>query len=264
MLQQPIKTINLLARGVLALGDHQISLELTGSRATSSKRFSNVQISSNNAQVFSYPGTGSAYTQVFNALQGAFPAYFNEARRGQRLAVRWRCIECGRRQIDTTTSTGRAFLGAEGPISDGWDYNAGVSYSLSKSKSILGGGYYFRDGPNGIVAALNTGLINPFLFPGQTQSQAGLDLINAASAKGTTLYDGNFGVLQVDASVSGKLFSLPGGDLQVAAGVDYRRERYVFKGCTETRVVIAAPFDNENALPNGVVRNVKEPLNNSN
>jgi iron complex outermembrane recepter protein len=258
VLQQPLKTLNILARGVAAFGDHQVALEVTGSRANSSKRFSNVQITPNTTtQNYSYPSTGAAYTQVFNALQSTFPSYFTEALRGQRISYRWRCIECGRREIETTTTTGRAFIGADGPISDSWDYSAGFSYAFSKSESTLGSGYYFRDGPTGLIAALNTGVINPFLFPGQNQSQAGLDLLKGASAEGTALYDGNYSVIQADASISGKLLTLPGGDIQMALGLDYRRERYRFDGSTETRIIIAAPFDNGNALPGGVVRNIK-------
>ncbi|MFM7707283.1 MAG: TonB-dependent receptor, partial [Gammaproteobacteria bacterium] len=133
----------------------------------------------------------------------------------------------------------------------------------------LGSGYYYRNTTrdasgniiaNGIIDALNTGVINPFLLPGQTQSQAALDLLKGASAEGVVLYDGKFSVTQVDASMSGPVFALPAGDVLAAVGVDWRREEYKFNGdqraAAARPVIIAAPFDDGNALA-GVKRDVK-------
>jgi iron complex outermembrane receptor protein len=117
------------------------------------------------------------------------------SRRGQSLSYRYRCIECGRREISTDTQTFRAAVGADGPIFGGWDYRVGASYASSESESTLGSGYYFRgtlangtDDPNaplapgatrrGLIGLLNSGLINPFLFPGQSQSPAALRRCN--------------------------------------------------------------------------------------
>jgi iron complex outermembrane receptor protein len=54
------------------------------------------------------------------------------------------------------------------------------------------------------------------------------------------------------------LFELPAGTLKAAAGVDYRREEYRFNGDQRTtkRTIIAAPFDDGNAL-DGVHRDIK-------
>ena len=138
-----------------------------------------------------------------------------------------------------------------------WDYDAGISYADSISKSKLGSGYYYQDA---LVAALNSGAVNPFLFPGQTQSAAGVAAIQSASAYGLTLYGGKYSVKQGDASVSGSVFRLPGGMIKAAFGVDYRREEYAFNGdpraVASQRTVIAAPYDNGNAL-NGVHRDIK-------
>ena len=45
VLQQPIKTVNFVGRGVFRLGEHELAAELTGSTADSAKRFSNLQFS---------------------------------------------------------------------------------------------------------------------------------------------------------------------------------------------------------------------------
>jgi iron complex outermembrane receptor protein len=67
-------------------------------------------------------------------------------------------------------------------------------------------------------------------------------------------------VTQADASVSGSLFALPAGTVKAAVGVDYRKEKYRFNGdvreVTARPVIIAAPFDDQNAL-GGVSREIK-------
>ncbi|TKD53039.1 TonB-dependent receptor domain-containing protein [Sphingomonas baiyangensis] len=259
VLQQPLDTVTYLARGVARLGAHELSLEVTGSDATATKKFSNVQLIPNTTtQNYAFPlNTVSApvYNEVFNRLVAVFPTL--QDRYGLPIAYRWRCIECGQREITTDTETLRISGGAEGPITDDWRYVAGATYSESQSQSVLGGGYYYRDA---LVNALNTGVINPFLLPGQTQSQAALDLLESTSARGVVLYGGKYTLTQIDGAVSGDLFRLPGGAVQLAVGLDYRRETYSFNGdqreAAARPIIIAAPFDDGNAL-DGVDREIK-------
>jgi iron complex outermembrane recepter protein len=267
VLQQPIKNLNLVTRGTLQLGEHQISAELTASKADSAKRFSNLQLTPNTTtQQLRYPSTAPNYTAVFDRLVAAFPSLAPQ--RGQPIAYRWRCIECGPREITTETDTARLFIGVEGPLM-GWDYRVGVSQATSESQSTLGGGYYFRgtnangtDDPNtfGIIDALNSGRVNVFLFPGEAQSADGLAALEQASARGVVLYGGKFTMQQTDATLSGPVFKLPGGQAMAAVGVDFRTEKYKFNGdqraAAARPVIIAAPFDDGNALT-GVKRDVK-------
>jgi iron complex outermembrane recepter protein len=262
VLQQPINTLTYVARGVAKFGDHEFTAEYVGSDADSAKRFSNLQITPNTStQNYGYRRTAAnaaTYDRIANALVAAFPGDATlAARRAQNLPIsfRWRCIECGPREIETNVKTNRAFAGVNGPLFEGWDYSTGVSLASSKARSTLGSGYFYRNtgnGVNGIIDALNTGVINPFLFPGETQSAEALALIQGASAEGVVLYGGKYTTLQADASISGKVFELPGGDVQVAFGVDYRKEKYKFNGdaraATARPVIIAAPFDDGNAL----------------
>ena len=273
VLQQPIETVNFVSRGVLRLGEHEIAAEITGSKADSAKRFSNLQITPNQStQNYGFPRNAASqavYDRVFNQLVSVFPTL--EPRRGLPITYRWRCMECGPREIETTTETGRVFIGADGPLDflGNWQYRTGASYAYSESDSQLGSGYYFRNTTrdasgniiaNGLIDALNTGVINPFLRPGETQSQAALDLIKAASAEGVVLYGGKFSVTQIDASMSGPLFSMPAGEVLAAVGVDWRKEEYRFNGDQRAAAarpfIMAAPFDDGNALA-GVSRDVK-------
>jgi iron complex outermembrane receptor protein len=260
-LQQKLNTLTYYGRGAVRFGEHEIALELTGSSADSEKRFSQVQITPNtttqNYQYKLVPGVNdAAYARIYNTLIGAFPTLGATVPYGSGFAYRWRCMDCGERAITTKTDTFRAELSATGPLGFGdWNYDTGVSYAQSKSHSTLGTGYYYQDA---LIAALNSGAVDPFLFPGESQSVAGMSAIQSASAEGLVLYSGKYSVRQADGSVSGSLFHLPGGTVKMAAGVDYRREQYEFTGDTRTvqRTVIAAPYDNGNAL-NGVHRDIK-------
>ena len=271
VLQQPIETISYYARATARLGQHEAYAEVTGSSADSAKRFSNLQITPNTrTQNYGYPRTAAnaaTYDRIFDALVAAFPTDTTLAsRRGLPIAFRWRCIECGPREIRTETDTLRVAAGLEGPLAN-WDYRLGFSWGYSEAQSTLGSGYYYRGtdaagqaiSQPGIITALRTGVINPFLFPGETQSAEALALLDAASAKGVTLYGGRYTLWQVDGSVTGKLFSLPAGDVQTAIGVDWRREEYQFNGdareAANRPVIIAAPFDDANALA-GVQRDI--------
>ncbi|MHA6722786.1 TonB-dependent receptor domain-containing protein [Sphingomonas sp. RS2018] len=287
VLQQPIETLTYFGRGVVRLGGaHDISVEVTGSKATSAKRFSNAQISGNttNLQV-AYPLnaiTASTYNSVYDRIAAVFPAVGAVGDRtvdavgnyGKPIAYRWRCIECGPREYVTDTSTFRVALGAEGPIGGSWDYRAGASYAKSESSSVLGSGYYYRgttaaNAPDptaptapgatapGLLGLLNSGIINPFSVNQSDAAKAGLAAI---SAFGQQLYGGQYEVKQFDGSVSGSLFSLWGGrEVKMAAGVDYRRETYSFNGTPASAtgpVIFLAAFDAVNALT-PKTRNVK-------
>jgi iron complex outermembrane receptor protein len=289
-LQQPLETLTYYSRGTLALGEHQVFAEVTGSNADSSKRFSNNQYSGNATSLpLYYPRnalTAATYDDVFNRIRAVFPQV--AANYGRPIAYRWRNIPGGQREYETNTKTFRAALGVDGPLFDGWDYRAGGSYARSEANSVLGTGYHYRGifanaasaaasgvpgavangidpraptapgaSAPGIVGLLNSGILNPFSL---TQSDAALSGLDAISAEGVTLYGGKYEVKQFDASVSGKLFRLPGGMVQIALGGDYRRETYGFDG--STAAVLGQPdifnvaFDNINAL-DSVSRTVK-------
>ncbi len=285
-LQQPLQTLTYYGRASAKLGDHELYAEITGSDATSAKRFSNNQYSSNTTTLpIAYPRnslTLATYDQVFGAIRAAFPANAAalDARYGRPLGFRWRCVACGNREFVTDTKTLRGAIGIEGPLFAGWDYRAGGSYAKSESSSVLGTGFHYRGvfasaldaaasgvvgavsggidpraptapgaSAPGIVGLINSGILNPF-STGQTQQA--LDGLRAVSAEGVTLFGGQYEVKQFDASISGELFNLPGGAVQVALGADYRKETYSFNGSPAavlgTPNIFNAPFDNINAL----------------
>ncbi|RSZ58305.1 TonB-dependent receptor [Massilia atriviolacea] len=250
VLQQPVKNSNVVTRATVRRGGHVFFAELVGAKTEVAKRFSPNQVSPG-ASTFPassfYPSTGAAYNEVFNALVAEFPSI--EANRGLPIAYRWRCMECGDREIATESKAGRLQLGADGQIGS-YDYKVGLTRATSESESTLGNGYSYT-AP--LAAALGSGLINPFLKAGQTQSQQALDLIRGASAAGVVLYGGKTTLTAFDASLSGEVYTLPAGPVMAAVGTDLRKEAYKFNGdlrnIAERRAILNAPFDDVNALP---------------
>jgi iron complex outermembrane receptor protein len=252
VLQQPVKNTNAVARATFRLGEHELFAEAVGSQVQVKKSFSPNQISPGPTTFPAsswYPSTGAAYNRVFDALVKEFPSI--EANRGLPIAYRWRCMECGNREIETETKAGRLQLGADGPLGGGFDYKVGLSRAYSESQSVVGSGYNYTDG---LAAALATGIINPFLMAGEKQTQAAMDLINSTSAKGVILYGGKTTMTQLDASVTGEIFKLPAGPVMAAVGTDLRKEEYKFNGDRRTavdrRTILNAPFDDVNTLDN--------------
>jgi len=261
VLQQPVKNSNALARATFRMGEHEFFAEGVGSRVEVAKRFSPNQISPS-ASTFGptsfYPSTGAAYDDVYNALVKVFPSI--SANYGLPIAYRWRCMECGNREIETETKAGRVLVGADGPLTlfgKRYDYRVGLSRAFSESESTLGTGYNYT---RALADVLGSGIVNPFLLPGQTQSQEAVDAIRATSAAGVVMYGGKVTMTQFDAAISGELFNLPAGPVLAALGADLRREEYKFNGdrraVNERPAILNAPFDDVNALDQ-VKRDIK-------
>ena len=275
VIQQPVKNTNLVSRGMFKLGAHQLTAEVLLGRSESAKIFSENQISTGTSTAsvtlpngtpvaspfrnLAYSSAGAGYARVFNALTATFPEL--AVNNGLPMTFRWRCMVCGPREYATTTDTGRLLLGLDGalPWMSNWDYRLGVSHAYSESKSVLGTGYHNWVG---LANLINTGVLNPFLLNGETQSATAVTALDAISAKGTSLYGGRYTTTEADATVSGTLFKLAGGDAMLALGTNFRQERYKFDGNTSVNTndintwIFNAAFDNVNALA-GAKRDVK-------
>ncbi len=282
VLQQPVKNTNFVGRGSFKLGEQLLTVEAVVGRSDSTKSFSPNQWSSaglaasgaqnttttangtvvpNPLSGMVYPSTGADYTRVFNALVAYFPAL--EVNRGLPLGFRWRSLPGGNRELNTVTDTTRYLVGMEGPLPSPfkflseWEYRAGVSQATSKSKSKLLNGYYYSVP---FAKLITDGILDPFSY---TQSAAAMTGLKAASATGVVLYGGKFTTTEADFTTSGPVWQLPGGMIQGALGVDYRKEEYKFDGDPRTNVSTAdslifnVPFDNALATAGTLSRTVK-------
>lgn len=222
-LMQPVDRINFVSKGSVAINPHTTAfVEIVASNTKSAVEYTPIQVNNRNYPAFIKDTNGKdVRSPYYLDLTGLVPGFNNQLAE----RIRWRCLECGPRQQDTKTDAYRVLAGLEG-IAAGWDYKLGFSTAESKSNSVLGDG-------NMIISKLNdaiaTGLINPFLQAGQSQTQAALDLINGAKAKGLALYGGTATVMQIDGKASKEIFKLPAGDVGAAVGFDFRKENYRFR-----------------------------------
>jgi iron complex outermembrane recepter protein len=210
ILIQPVDRVNLVSRGSVKVNaDTTAFVEVTGSHTKSRAEYTPIQVA------FTYPAGGAYYQDYSNFI----PTF--DKTKGERL--QWRCNECGSRTQETKTDAYRVLGGLEGKLA-GWDYKTGISVAGSKAKTTLFDGYVF-DGA--FQTALGSGVINPFLTAGQTQTKAAMDLLNSVKATGP-LYGGSTKLTQLDGVMSRDLFQLPAGPLAAAVGFDLRRETYRF------------------------------------
>ncbi|HRE13775.1 MAG TPA: TonB-dependent receptor [Usitatibacteraceae bacterium] len=226
VLIQPVDNTNFVGRGMLEINPSlRLVTELTASRSRSKNEFEQRQIGAG----LLYPVNGPYYQDL--------SAYIPTFNRNLPIAYRWRCMECGPRVIGLESEASRLLVGLEGEFK-GWDWKTGVSSGRSWANSTLISGYYFTTPFN---ALMNSGIVNPWLMPGQTQTQAALDGLAAASASGAKWLGGKTGLTQFDAVLSGELFRLPAGTVSMAAGFDFRRETYNFGG--DQPAIADAPND---------------------
>lgn len=264
-IQQPVDTVQGIGRATFKVGEnHEFFAEFMGSKVTSKRQFEAQQITTSiNAsatQLDAYElnaTTKATYDAIYNQVLGYFGSQANLAY-GSPIAYRWRCEICGPRQIETSTKAYRVLLGMTGSMGS-WNYDVGLSRAQSKADSRTAGGYYYT--PQ-LKAALKSGLLNPFLMPGQDQTQAAYDAMAAADASGLLIYEGTSTTTTLDASFSGGLgFRLWGEDeVQAAVGIDVRREEYEFGGPSEwaagNAYVFGVPGDAANYMT-PKTRNVK-------
>ena len=232
-LMQPVDRINLVSRGSFRLGaDHTAFVELVATQTKSAVEYTPNQITivsrGANYPAFIVNPQGQTVRAPYYpldlaaALNAVTPGKFNTS---LPVRIRWRCLECGPRQQDTTAEAYRVLFGMEG-VAMGWDYKFGLSAARSSAETTLGDGYLVE---TRFKAAMDTGLINPFLLPGQQQTPEAMALINGAKAFGRKSYGGEANVRQFDGTVSRELFMLPAGPLAAAAGFDVRKESFEFR-----------------------------------
>lgn len=250
-LQQPIEKYNLVSKASYRFGEHTLSAEVLASKSTADKIYSEVQISTASSFPVLYgmnANSQSTYDSLYNKIVAAYPSLGTPSTQyGKGFAFRWRCLECGPRVVETETKTQRIFVGLDGPLAAGWNYSTGASYSSSEADSYLKSGFYYsnKDTTLGINAGLadliSSGLLNPFLTTGQSQSAAGLAGLASASASGRKAYGGKFELKQIDGTVSGPLFDLWGGMAYAALGFDLRNEVYTIGGTDAPAPVFSSP-----------------------
>jgi iron complex outermembrane receptor protein len=135
------------------------------------------------------------------------------------ILVRYRSFATGLRNWVDVSEPKRAVLGVKGAVAD-WDYEASILDSESRvAEKDLGGIPEFSK----IMPLLNSGEVN---FWGPNTPQIAQALL--ATDFKDYAYKTKTSLRGVNAKASRDLFTLPGGALAVAAGVEFRQERFSF------------------------------------
>ena len=229
VLQFPVERANLLSRGTFQLApDHRMFVEVLGSRTKATAILTPMQVQATVANKNLYP-VGGAYYQDLSAYIPSFD-------KSKPISYKWRANDVGNRTQENTTDNARVLVGFEGNFGK-WDYKAGISRAESSTKTKLTDGYSYTDK---LYAALATGIINPWVAAGQSQTEAAKQLIESTKFRGDFQH-GKTTLTQIDGSVSGELFQLPAGALAMAAGFDLRREGYSFAQDVDATQILLSP-----------------------
>ena len=133
--------------------------------------------------------------------------------------ARLRMAEAGGRTSSTTSDAQRFVVGVTGLVA-GWDYDTAFNHSVNRAVDAYTHGYVLH---TPFINAVNDGTINLF-GPSGSAGQAVYDdnQVNDKSRVSVGVMD------SVDAKFTRSLMALPGGDLGVAVGSEFRRERVNF------------------------------------
>jgi len=243
VIQLPAERTNAIGRATFQVNaDNRIYLEGLLAHNRTLSVLTPAQISTTFASGNAYPVNGPYYQN----LQAYIPSFDPT----KPILYKWRAWPVGNRTQQNNNDTVRLLLAADGTIAGKWDYKVGLSHSASRATTDLVDGYA---NTKALYSVLGSGIVNPWAAPDQGQTQAAMDAIEATKFYGR-LQHGKTTLTQLDGSVSGELYQLPGGALSGAVGFDLRRESYAFAQDTDATQILLAPG---NANQARVARNVK-------
>jgi iron complex outermembrane receptor protein len=167
------------------------------------------------------------------------------------VVVPYRVADVGKRTQKDVTKATHFVLGAEGTLAS-WDYNAALVRSQNKQDTDLLDGYVRL---NAFFDALDSGLINPFVPPGNQSPQA---LQTLRNTRILGFWEGGDSTLtMVEARASRELAKLSGGPLVLALGVSRANEKFSKRASELARGIGDTRFGDDAAIvPYSVDRNL--------
>lgn len=224
----------LLAQGQVRLTkDHTFFVELLGSDTKNTNRLA--------------PPPG----EVLIGPTSPFWSFVLQGNPGQTLdtTVPYRVADVGKRTSTDRTEAQHTVLGVEGLFA-GWDYNTSFTHSVNKQTTSLGGGWVET---GRFIAALDSGLVNPFVPPG-SQSPAAQQALNDSRILG--FWEGGKFVLDfAQLRVSRELTKLDGGALAFGAGVSYGEEEFTKSASATAQGIVGQRFgDDAGIVPYSAAR----------
>jgi iron complex outermembrane receptor protein len=218
-------------------GGHKIDLDLLHANFTVQKyRGMQVPGSTNPFTTYSlsptnkyYPGNGiTPAVQVVGSNTGSnTPTMFidqaktpgtvsNLNMNNRSIYFQWGPAELGPAYRNDEQTNDRIVLSAEGEVL-GWDYRVGLNYGQSKRDTRAGEGYVLY---SKIQQGFDQGILNPFGL----QDAAGTEYLKNAQALDYTYRLNKAYNKSVDATVTRKVWELPGGDVMLAVSAEARED----------------------------------------
>ncbi|MEP7183969.1 MAG: TonB-dependent receptor [Betaproteobacteria bacterium] len=189
--------------------DHQLSIDWIYSQSTTTSRLAPPPGS------FVINDTNPLWAQVLQAA-----AYEGLPAPTGKVTARYRVADVGQRTTEDISTANHGSIELKGTLAN-WDYSTSYTRSESEYDSNLTGGWVQL---KPFVAALNSGLVNPFLLPGQQTPEAQA-LLNKSIIQGR--FDGGKTTLDYfEAKASRGLFAMGGGDFVLALGASYMKEKF--------------------------------------
>jgi iron complex outermembrane receptor protein len=133
------------------------------------------------------------------------------------ITVRNRYIGGANRIYDNTSDAYRWTAGFEGKVNDYFNWNVSANYSLSKQIAIG----YNQILDSALQSSITSGLFDIFAYNQNATNVA------KAGIFGNSMAYYKSGFYSYNAAANGKIFDLPAGALQYAAGVEFRKETLV-------------------------------------
>jgi len=230
VMQLPVERTNGVARATYQINpDNQVYAEVIAAQTRSLSILTPAQISTSLAAGNAYPVGGPYYQNLKPYIASFDPT--------KPIIYKWRAWPLGNRTQENTTDTVRISLGATGTIAGKYDYKLNYGHSESHSTTDLIDGYA---NTAQLYKVLGSGVVNPFAAPSQGQSDAAMAALNATKFTGE-LQHGKTTLDQINASISGPIWTLPAGDLQGAIGTDLRQEGYGFQQNVDATQILLAP-----------------------
>jgi outer membrane receptor protein involved in Fe transport len=121
------------------------------------------------------------------------------------------------RKFDTESTNANFLSGLRGTILGKWDWESAVNYGFSNAATVSRNAIRATTYQAALNGTTRATALNPFGPSDNPAVTNGLFTISNASAKSESL--------AYDASISGKLFELPAGEMGVAAGVEIRNDK---------------------------------------
>ncbi|MFZ3322942.1 MAG: TonB-dependent receptor [Usitatibacter sp.] len=165
----------------------------------------------------------------------------------QPIAFRYRDFADGLRETRDIGEATRFLAGLKGTIGT-WDFDSAFLYTESKAESDLLAGYpsYSRTLP-----IIDSGVVNPF---GPTTDPAVLQELQQAQVHGA-IYSSKTSNTGIDFRTTKDVLEMRSGPLSVAAGGEYRQEKYTFSPSADYQIGDIGGFGG-NILPVSKSRNV--------